>query len=96
MMQSITSADFFRQLNRVGIAGAVRASQVLEAFKLFLQSELPDAVADCEPLYVRHGVLVVRSTNSAVMNALHNKQGEMAEFIRTSCGVKIERIQFRA
>lgn len=95
-MQSITSADFYKQLNRLGITGAVKASQALEAFKLFLQSELPDAVPDCEPLYLRHGVLVVRSSNSAVMNALRDKQSEVIDFIRSSAGVKIDRIQFRA
>lgn len=96
-MQGLSKGDILGRLRHAGVAGSVQASLVLEAFRLYVQSEFPDIDSkDCEPMFVRSGVLVVRSTNPALMQTLRRQEGEIADFIKQSTGSAIQRLQFRA
>jgi hypothetical protein len=96
-MQGLSKGDFMSRLRRAGVAGSVQASLVLEAFRLYIQSEFPDIEpSECEPLFVRSGVLVVKSTNPALMQTLRRQEDDIVTFIRQSTGSTIERLQFRA
>lgn len=96
-MQGLSKGDFMRRLRHAGVAGSVQASLVLEAFRLYIQSEFPDIeAAECEPLFMRNGVLVIKSTNPALMQTLRRQEDDLIAYIKQSTGSGIERLQFRA
>lgn len=95
-LKKITSNDITKRLNRAGITGAVYASQALEAARLFIQSELPQAGSlDLEPTAVRSGVLIVRSGNPAAAQRLKEREDDLLEYVSQVSGVKANRLQFR-
>lgn len=97
MMQSLSQGDIVKRLKHAGIAGTVQASMAVEAFRLYLQSEFPEATtAECEPMFVRDSVLVIRSTNPALMQTLREQEADIARYIEQVCGSAITRLQFRA
>lgn len=96
-MQALSHHDILKRLRHAGIAGPVQASLVLDAFRLYLRSEFPDVTSDeCEPLFLRGAVLVVRSTNPALMQRLRDQEANLTSYLNQACGAKIERLQFRA
>lgn len=96
-MFSLSKQDIIRRLHSAGIAGQVQASQAVEAFRLYLNSEFPDVTEeDCAALFVRQGVLVIRSVNPSLMHVLREHETEIVRFIDQVCGQKIHRLQFRA
>lgn len=96
-MQPLSQGDILKRLHHAGIAGPVQASLILEAFRLYLRSEFPDVMAaECEPVFVRGSVLVVRSTNPALMQTLRDCEADITQYINRACGGKVERLQFRA
>lgn len=95
-LQRLSHTDIVRQLNRAGISGSVQASQVLEAFRLYLQSEFPDTTEqECQPLFIRHHALIVRATSSELMQALRDREGDVLRYLTQATGVKVEKLQFR-
>ena len=97
MMQGLSQGDIVKRLQHAGIAGTVQASMVVEAFRLYLQSEFPDVTTmECEPMFVRDTVLVIRSTNPALMQTLREHELEITHYIKQVCGSNITRLQFRA
>lgn len=96
-MYGISKGDILKRLRHAGVAGSVQASLVLEAFRLYVQSEFPEVVPqDCEPLFIRNGVLVVKSTNPALMQTLRRHEEQITDYIKQSTGSTVERLQFRA
>lgn len=96
-MQPLLHSDIQQRLRHAGIAGPVQASLVLEAFRLYVRSEFPDVTtAECEPLFVRDQVLVIRSTNPGLMQTLRDQQADIAAYIAQTSGTTITRLQFRA
>ncbi len=96
-MHGISKGDILKRLRHAGVAGSVQASLVLEAFRLYVQSEFPEATpVDCEPLFIRSGVLVIRSTNPAVMQTLRRHEDQITDYIKQATGTTVERLQFRA
>ncbi len=97
MMQGLSQGDIVKRLQHAGIAGTVQASMVVEAFRLYLQSEFPEVTTtECEPMFVRDSVLVVRSTNPALMQTLREHEPDITRYIQQVCGSSITRLQFRA
>lgn len=97
MMQSLSQGDIVKRLKHAGIAGTVQASMAVEAFRLYLQSEFPEVTTtECEPMFVRDSVLVIRSTNPALMQTLREHEPDIARYIEQVCGSAITRLQFRA
>lgn len=95
-LKKISSNDITKGLNRAGITGEVYASQALEATRLFIQSELPQArIDDLEPVAVRSGVLIIRSTNPAAAQRLKEREDDLLEYVSQASGVKANRLQFR-
>lgn len=96
-MEPLLHGDILKRLHHAGIAGPVQASLVLEAFRLYLQSEFPDVTTeDCEPIFLRGTVLVIRSTNPALMQRLRDRETDITQYINQACSGKVERLQFRA
>lgn len=96
-MQGLTKGDILKRLRHAGVAGPVQASLVLEAFRLYVQSEFPDVMAEeCQPLFVRAGALVVKSTNPSLMQALRSQETEITDYIKQATGGVVDRLQFRA
>ena len=96
-MQPLRQGDILKRLRHAGIAGPVQASLVLDAFRLYVRSEFPEVTADeCEQLFVRGTVLVVRSTNPALMQRLRDQEADITDYINRACGGQVERLQFRA
>lgn len=96
-MQPLQSGDFLRRLRQAGIAGQVQASQVLQAFRFYIESEFPEGTAaDIEPLFVRGKELVVRSHNPALMQAVKDREGEITRYIMQATRIPLDQIRFRA
>ncbi|MDP3971055.1 MAG: DciA family protein [bacterium] len=95
-MQKLSNKDLMYQLNRAGITGAVKASQVMEAAELYIKSELPTInKTDLQPLFLRQGVLMVKSSSPALSQLLKDRERDILEFINQSTGSKVMRIQFK-
>lgn len=96
-LQRLTERDIIKHLNKSGLSQKVQASQALEAFKLFVQSELPDVnPEDVEPLFIRHNALVVRTHVPAIAQLLKDRQEELLSYINASTNVRVTDLRFRA
>ena len=96
-LQALSQGDILKRLHHAGIAGPVQASLVLDAFRLYLRSEFPDVTTEeCDPLFLRGPVLVVRSINPALMQRLRDQEPNITAYLNQACGATIERLQFRA
>lgn len=95
-MKKLTTGDLYKPLNKSGVTGAIKASQVLEATKLYIQSEIPTTeYTHLEPLFVRGKVMVVKSSSPALSQLLKVREDDLLEYLKQATGVEIERIQFR-
>lgn len=95
-MRGLSQGDFLGRLRHAGIVGQVRASQVKEAFRLYVASEFPDVPANTiEPLYVREGCLVIRCTSAAATQQLHNQGEELCHYLSLATGMTITKMAFR-
>lgn len=96
-LRAISKSDVYRQLNRAGITEAVQAAQIIEATRLYIQSELGEAALQyLEPLYVRHTVLVIRSLSPAFAQRLQEKHTDLLTYIYSITGKQLIRLQFKA
>ena len=95
-LQALSAGDITKRLRKAGIAGQVVSSQAMEAFKLYVRSELPSGTDElCKPLFIRDKVLVVQTSSAAMMQALKDHQDAVIQFVQQSTGMQLERIQFR-
>lgn len=96
-LQRLTENDIVKQLGKSGLAQGVRFSQALEAFRLYVQSELPEVTeGQIEPLFIRHNSLVVRTYVPAVAQLLKDKEADIIQFIEASSNIRVRDIRFRA
>lgn len=94
-LQPFSLHDIKRSLNKAGIAGAVQASQVVDAAKLFIASELPETIqGQLEPMSVRSGVLIIKTTSPALSQLLDERKEELFTYIEQVTQQRIQRIQF--
>ena len=93
-MKALSNKDFSSRLQKAGISGAVAASQIVEATKLYISNELQYTEEQLQPVSVRHSVLVVKSSHPAYSQKLQERQDELMQYIHSSYGVTINRIQF--
>lgn len=94
-LKKLSKKDIFRQLNETGLTGGVRASQVVEAARLYIQSELPkSADGQLEPKYMRDHVLIVKSVNSNHSQALKEHEGDLFKFVKQATNIELQRLQF--
>lgn len=94
-LTAVSNKDIFKRLNRAGISGAIQATQILQAAKLFIASELPELTDSIEPLYLRETTLVVRCHNSVAAQLLKQQQQELLEYINQVSGIGITQLYFR-
>jgi hypothetical protein len=96
-LQRLTEGDILKHLNKSGLSQKVQASQAMEAFRLFVQSELPEVNAeDIEPLFIRHDTLVVRTHIPAVAQLLKDNEEELLSYLNASSNVHVTALRFRA
>ena len=95
-LQKLSNNDITHGLNRAGITGAVKASQALEAARLFIQSELPQSTpGELTPAAIKSGVIVVKSQNPAAAQRLKEREEELLEYVTAVSGIPAKRLQFR-
>lgn len=96
-LQRLTEKDIVRILNKSGLGSKVQASQALEAFRLFVQSELQDVSEDdVKPLFVRHNILVIQTQIPAIAQVLKEREVEIVTFINAATKVRVTSLRFRA
>lgn len=96
-LQRLTEGDILKHLNKTGLSQKVQASQAMEAFRLFVQSELPGInQEDIEPLFIRHNTLVVRTHVPAVAQLLKDNETELLLYLNQSSNAHVTALRFRA
>ncbi len=94
-LTAVSRNDIIKRLNHSGLSGKVQATQVVEAAKLFFNSELPSITELVEPLYLRQSTLILRSRNSIAAAEVKAKEPELIQYLNQSCGTAIQRLYFQ-
>ncbi len=93
----ITKKDILKQLNRAGVTKGVQASQALEAFQLYINSEIPKiGNTDAKPLFIRQGVIMVKTSSPAVSHIIKQHEIDILKYLNQTTSLTVKEIRFRA